>query len=306
LLAPRSLFPSYQYAAANPVNYADPLGLSPVGCGPYCGPDITSWFMDEVRLHLTYGVLIKAYRESARAAALWPGAEYGVDYRFPDPLHGLVKAVPFADSLIDSMDPLLRSVVVDELFLFEYALYGLSITYAGIDYDSLLGKVGDCSMTSCKLSSENNSMTLCDRCVDVSDLGNIIFGVGAYARGYGIHMATGAAYLFNASQEGWKTALSLPDPRGATVGWLLAGTGAYWGKGVFCALLKGLDPLGYRDAAEDASLCCPCEHEAPRLWHSRPSSFYDVFDVEQRGEHNSVIWFFNWLGDFFGEPPRKR
>jgi hypothetical protein len=204
------------------------------------------------------------------------------------------------------MNPLWRAELVDNFFLFEYALYGLSIAYGGIDYDSRLGTVGDCSMKSCVLSSGSNAMTVCDRCVDVTDFGNIIFGVGANARGYGIHMATGGAYLFNASEEGWKKIITIPDPRAATVGWLVAGTGAYWGRGAFCALLKGLDFLDYRDAAGDAALCCPCEHEPPKIWHSKPSSFYDVWDAEQKGDHNSVKWFINWVLDFFGEPPRKR
>jgi hypothetical protein len=135
--------------------------------------------------------------------------------------------------------------------------------------------------------------------MDVSDLGNIMFGAGGASRGYSQNFVTSAAFAFNVSQEGFSAALTRPDPRGSWVGWLLANEKVYLNEAVFCRMLGGeLDVLDYRDAADEAANCQACEYKPPLSWHSEPSSLYYVEDWTRSGVKTTPEWLVQWLADF--------
>jgi hypothetical protein len=265
--------------------------------------------MEEIANHVFYGQRIAMQREMLKDEAYSAIQPLSVVRRLGWPTWGDIHAqTPFRD-IINEFDlgsmpippnlQLIELAVEKGLGWLEYALYGLAVDYAGIDYDHLLGPIGGCSAWSCHLSGGGQTLTLCDRCIDASDLGNIMFGVGGSARGYDISLATGGAYLFNISDENLSRALSKADARGTPVGWLVAEMGAYRSKWTFCALLEGLNFLGYHDSVEETAQCEPCQYEAPLNWHSEPSSIYYVSDWKKEARATTLDWLPTWVEGLF-------
>ncbi|MEJ5312525.1 MAG: RHS repeat-associated core domain-containing protein [Anaerolineae bacterium] len=293
----------YTYVEANPISRIDPSGKK--SCAVHCGPDITRWFMEEVENHIHYGNQVRGQRvalldeaysavQSAKSTVVpilfWP--TFG-DLHTYTPFYEIIRGFGLEGIPLPPGDRLIEGAV-ESLGVLEYALYGLAVDYAQINYDGLLGTQNDCTSTNCPTSEDARIVTLCDRCVDASDLGNIMFGVGASARGYGLALPVGGGYLFNISDEGLKKALTGPDARGTAVGWLVTEMEAYRSKWTFCAVLEGLNFLGYNDLAEEIGWCKACPHKASGNWHSEPSSLERV-----SGRGSTIDWFYGWLEGFF-------
>jgi hypothetical protein len=273
-----------------------------------CGPDITDWFMQEAANHVKYGEEVRGSLSQLRLDAM-TGAiidPYLLTWRSLNP------SSPFREVLdefseigtsqigggagtelpIIMLDVTMTSMVVGVL---EYGAYGLAVDYANLSQLAHLNNAPwpqlegtPCPGPRCQEVGGHPIMTLCDRCVDTSDLGNIMFGVGGHARGYSIHAAFGYGQLYNIGVEFSNLVQGEPfsnpfnqDPRGAFVGWTLAASGAYLNKGAFCEILKGGDLYGYRENARTLTdLTTPCSSERfsnDESNHPTPTSLYRIF-----------------------------
>jgi hypothetical protein len=223
------------YVEGNPVNRIDPTGYSPCSLGT-CGPDVTSWFMGMMKEHYEKGSDTRNAIDNLQTSAM---------------SHGL---------------PVIAKLPVEALRLFEYALYGMALDYGRINFKpsamtNCIG--GDCS----KLSiGHKRSVTLCGHCVDSSDMGNMMFGLGGSVRGYSLGTAYVSAYGFNAmtflkayakDHTVNLSALTPYDAVGAIPGYLIAAAHAFNSQKLFCQMINATRPLGYNDNVDEANSQTP-------------------------------------------------
>ncbi|MDY7076883.1 MAG: RHS repeat-associated core domain-containing protein [Chloroflexota bacterium] len=179
----------YIYVLANPILRVDPTGLSPLcecdwpGC---CGPDISEWFVEEIRLH-------------------WDWVD--------DEIKGSI------DLPAGMRDAVLHPMDTTRAFfnLQDFAAYAKAIPYKWMNFRNLASG-SDCPSlyTACC----RNTVTLCDKCVNREELGNIMFGISGQAAGdHGIapDLLYGAARNVGAVAKSW-------DQAAAGVGYYLVKT----------------------------------------------------------------------------------
>jgi len=181
--------------------------------------------------------------------------------------------------------------IVDALGIIEYALYGLAADYAFVDYQS---DTPPCGTNGCAFFEPNHkgTATFCGHCIDVSDLGNIMFGLGGAARGYNLPFTFVSASSYNvladwAPTVNWKkinwndlTGLSKaflsPDGRAAVIGWSAARTGTFLSQSSFCTMYSAERWItgGYENG-EAVSQCTTCSREySPQV--PEPSSLWRI------------------------------
>jgi hypothetical protein len=267
----------------NVVNRVDPSGF--IGGPPIrkpksqycvagsCGPDVTEWLMEEMRRHVNYGLGIKELRDDMwwqQVLAFKAVAPKLKDMRIETPFTEIVKSF--------GLDNQGGVAIVDAMGVLEYALYGLAVDYTNVNfYDFKRDGFGSCGNFLCAFrvpkpggvgTDDHRSVTLCGRCIDSSDIGNMMFGAGGNGRGYNLAFVFGSAQGFNILNDVVQpiikrkfSYISNPlteDPRGAIAGWYLAQSTAYIGEKQFCSVLNNLDWVGYRDNADLAEQCPAC------------------------------------------------
>jgi hypothetical protein len=175
--------------------------------------------MAEMELQYQYGQNIKTLRDTMveRAASLQGGGG------FPNILFQVTSETPFVEIAsqwtfpwtylpigLTPIDHDYSSSVIDALGVLEYALYGLAVDYANIEFDTIPG----CGTLGCDILEGPNGnkpgVTLCGHCIDSSDIGNIMFGLGGQARGYPFLGVYSSAATFNILSD-W-----LPNPESIT------------------------------------------------------------------------------------------
>jgi RHS repeat-associated protein len=300
------------YGYANPVMFADSSGQNPLSrYDKVATLDITAWLQSEMLKHYTYGT---ARRSDVRLMKLitlsWPYSNSGCG----DP-------IPELDD-IATMHP--YNVIVDEFTMFggipighfpatteatgfplvlaglpglllakmntvnflagvEYGAYGLAIDYATIGYSPQPNTIEDAGN-----GDDKKVVTICGKAHDVSDVGNIMFGLGGQARGYPLEMVYLSAASFNGlSGEGIISALG-PDGWGAPAGWWLGLRGAYTSEASMCNQLDNLDFLGYRDNAEQLASWLPSDEAGVGIVKSDISSLVRLSGTSQYNSRSTL------------------
>jgi hypothetical protein len=165
----------------------------------------------------------------------------------------------------------------------EYALYGLAVDYSNVNYQSEKVRP-QCATEGClEIIPNHTSVSLCGNCVDSSDLGNMMFGLGGAARGYDLAFTyvSASAYNFLFDNTGIVGALASPDGRGAIPGYLIGKTGAFLNQGAFCNIVNQSRILGYNEMRAEHESCATCATEVYPVV-SGPNSF---FNVSGKGPH---------------------
>ena len=291
--------PPYQYVRGNVVNWTDPSGMCPAGS---CGPDITDWFLQEIAAHVSYGQSVNAqlgilygaanqfntaglhnFPGSAMASG-WSHIKTTINNKMQDSVFGhIIREFPSPPSASGLSD------AIDRLALLEYGMYGLAIDYSDFKFlaQQRIGK-GSCGPDNqfCRLGrtgqGEHRSVTLCGKCIDQTDLGNIMFGVGGWARGYD-YLRT---FVYGQGFNGLNNIKVLQnpfneDPHGSKAGWYLASLGAYRNQAAACQVLDWFEAntiFGIHEDAENAAQCTACTTDVvvPNLGHKDPSSLNRV------------------------------
>jgi hypothetical protein len=172
---------------------------------------------------------------------------------------------------------------IDALGVLEYALYGLAADYAFVDYKS---NTPPCGTGGCQKFGTKPSATLCGHCIDVSDLGNIMFGLGGAVRGYNFPFSYVSAGSYNVLADwlpsknknllGLLNAFFSPDGRAAMIGWTVGNTQTFRNEATFCAMYSaGRVITGGYENGDPASQCVTCQKEySPEVL--RPSSLWRI------------------------------
>ncbi len=293
----------WSYVENNPVNRIDPTGWQSDCPGTACGPDVTAWFMTEMEEHVAYGKRVRntadaMWIESLTSATLNPTLPTLGRLAQTSPFNEIVYGFGVEDVVVDGT--LLGSAAtVGKLLILEYALYGLAVDYSTVDcYNrwserfTIIGN-GSCGDLRCSFSvprpgeqgvDMHQSVTLCGECIDASDLGNIMFGAGGWARGYTPDQTFASASTYNVLNDVLKPLKNLDfgsvsnpfnqDPRGAIPGYFTAMLAAYNDQNLFCSIINGFRFIGYNENVDQASQCpgCTTEYLAPSSGHLEPSS----------------------------------
>ena len=309
--------PPYQYVRGNVVNRVDPSGYSPCPSGLPCGPDVTEWFMKEIDNHVNYGyqVSIKSNMIFSYMALNMPwygasgGPTLGESVRetgVGEPFTRIINALNLANYK--------GLASVDYLALVEYGMYGLAVNYSDVDFwdRGKYPRVGtSCGNDFCDLGRDpsvdnrHKSVTFCGHCIDATDLGNIMFGVGGYTRGYSRGKVFALAQTFNLVNDvldQWQAGNGLsnpinPDPRASPAGYDVAMTRAYLNRTAFCTMmgLANYAYFGIHEDAENAARCPTCsDYLSPNSSHAPPSSYLRVSalgDENVPGARYPIRWF---------------
>ena len=203
----------------------------------------------------------------------------------------------------------------------EFGMYGLAINYSDVEYYQL-PRIGDtCGDQFCNNLgrwevNHHSSVTLCGKCIDSSDLGNLMFGVGDFARGFSAPSTFSLAQGFNVVNdylkplnefikgEGSRNDLRWPfneDPRASIPGWFIAAYNLHhaYNKDSFCEILSRADAMfGIHEDSETAARCPTCsDYVIPNQSHSDPDSINrvgaSIFDQE---DFYPADWF---ISDFY-------
>jgi len=263
-------FNRWSYTYANPVNLIDPTGFSS-DCAALgtCGPDVTEWFRGLMKQHYEYGRSLQFERTSMEIrSGVWPttlssiaSAEpfSTITREFTIPGTGFpIGVLPLGISPSTRLSDI---ETIEALGVLEYAMYGLSVDYGRIAFN-------DCGPNGCgkPFSNSNPPVTLCGHCIDASDMGNIMFGLGGQSRGYTWPFVWGSAGLFNVLHDwvGKSTnindlfgAFISPDGRGAIPGYMIGSQKGFDSESKFCEILNAYRVIGYNGAIEDANLLEP-------------------------------------------------
>ena len=222
------------YVEGNPTNLVDPSGNT--SCAPLgtCGPDVTEWYRGMMELHYRKGLQTQKALDDL--------------YHAIDPL-GVNQAAQFETEA-------LRRV--------EFALYGLALDYGRIDFKKSV--LADCPNGNCvMLPQGKRTVTLCGHCIDSSDMGNMMFGLGGQVRGFSLFETQNEAYIFNvmtflkklAGKEIDISALNRTDSNAVIPGYRIANTQAFSSTATFCQVINDARPLGYNDNADIVNLLAP-------------------------------------------------
>jgi RHS repeat-associated protein len=172
----------YIYVINRPIILIDPSGLQV--CGSYCGPDITDWFAEEMDIHWNWVLAEKGAFE----------AETGRLYR---------ECMRTTTSRGCAGIYIART----EIWLLSFRDYAKAIPYKWMNFRNL---VPGCPYPDCWFT-----VTLCDTCIERSELGNIMFGFSAKPWGWPGWVARQLALAVGALQEEW-------DKAAAGIGYYLA------------------------------------------------------------------------------------
>ena len=312
----------WNYVEANPINGLDPSGLNPDCQGGNCGADITEWFRNEVINHYQYGNTVRGSRQALFNRGFKLAVE-AVNRCSNATVFDLVQGISPFEQVVnragDGSTPLLigdkapppGGIIGGKLYIWsliesiqvvEYALYGLAVDYSNLEYPS----VGTCPSSNCAGLQVGKDwhpfVTMCGKCHDASDLGNMMFGLGGAARGLPLGFTYPSATLYNVMTDwvpglrdgklggpGLFESVFSPDARGAIVGWRLGNTHGYYSRDSFCHTITRLDPIGFRDNADKTDQCVPC-NSATAAFSYGPSSFKSV------SGQDTVAWLKRWLG----------
>ena len=266
--------PPYQYVRGNPVNLTDPSGMCPTGT---CGPDITRWLMAEMTKHAAYGT--KVFGEQFQMLQLSAISFYR-------PLTFAATETPFQEMVAELDIGLLPTNIrtLTAIRSLEFALYGLAIDYSNVDYGTAPG----CGTGSCAYSEiilKHTPITLCGKCIDSSDIGNMMFGLGGAVRNFDLAFTYGSAATFNFLTG--EPILS-PDGRGAIPGYLIGISGSYLNEQAFCGILNGTSFIGYNEEPEQHQACQACTSPGTGPKTADPSSLYYVSGLPGRGKYPTI------------------
>lgn len=163
--------------------------------------------------------------------------------------------------------------VIGGLGILEFALYGLAVDYSNVDY--LNPSISGCGTQGCSEAIAGDGkphqiVTLCGKCVDVSDIGNMMFGLGGAARGYNLATTYGSAGAYNVLADWWPSAdknlqtlfasFFDADGRGAIPGHLIGQTYAFFSQGALCGIINRSRAIGYNDVTtlDQVGRCKAC------------------------------------------------
>jgi RHS repeat-associated protein len=308
-------FNKWLYGYANPINVSDPSGRNPCALSGTCGPDVTDWFRDEMEVNYSYGHHIRTLVAKMKGHAAYLLAKssrceivYLRDVAEDPPFTNIVSKfkipLPNVNTPVGSIPvigPDMADKLIDFLKLIEFGAYGLAVDYTNVKYDLIIGTCGNgCGQVINEEDDKSHPVvTLCDRCVDASDLGNIMFGLGGNARGYDIISTYFWAAMFNAARDPFGSIIDIPinalnseDARGAFPGWTIGANHAYLSREAFCSVIDTFRPIGYNDNAEQIEDCIPCSRKTG-IVVERPSSLIS------RGGGEDTINKLNELRDTF-------
>lgn len=203
---------------------------------------MTGWFMAQMNAHFNYGQKVGLLRKMATADFIGGSLlEFG------------------GFDLFDSLPEQALALPSNSLAILEYALYGLAVDYANVNYQS--DNIQRCGTAGClHIIPNHTSVSLCGSCVDSSDLGNMMFGLGGAARRYDLAFtySSAASYNFLFDNTGIIGALTSPDGRGAIPGYLIGKTGAFLNQGLFCNIVNRSRIIGYNDMQVEHERCKAC------------------------------------------------
>ncbi len=292
VLTPQTL-DKWAYVENSPVNRVDPSGMAPMCSKGTCGPDVTSWLMQEMAKHYKYGQTIRSLRNMMINVYI----QKTQDPHKPISLSEIATVSPFSDIISQFTLPGTNNPigeysipshnyvipVVDALGILEYALYGLAVDYSNVAY--ITGGTGICGTGGCDSVTivnrndngklyfgKHHTLTLCGHCIDTSDIGNMMFGLGGVARGYDLGFTYLSAGSYNvladwlpywkfSDTQGFFMALLDNDGRGAIPGWVIGKTRSYVNQTAFCSVLNGLRWIGYNDNTDQTRQCTGCTAE---------------------------------------------
>jgi len=277
----------WTYVENNPVNRVDPTG-NQSSCGGTCGPDITHWLREQMKSHYNYGVQVSNFRElmllraklptpaiPLRSIAIFePFNEIVNQFHFGIPKSNYQTPVPIGWMPVGMFN---ANATIEALGMLEYALYGLAVDYSNIQY--IDGSISQCGTQGCGEAIAGDSkphpiVALCGKCVDASDIGNMMFGLGGAARGYSFARTYGSAGTYNVladwlpsankNLESLSASFFDADGRGAIVGYAIGQTYAFMNEDLFCAMINGGREIGYNDATtlSQVSQCETCTETA--------------------------------------------
>jgi hypothetical protein len=180
------------------------------------------------------------------------------------------------------LTPNIANKVIDALGILEYALYGVSVYYGQLQYDTSdrSCNTGGCAVTK---NDKHPVISLCNQCRDASDLGNMMFGLGGAARGYSWQFVLASAGLFNLIDG--DASSFLVDGAGAAPGWIIGAGGLYRNPTTFCWAVNV--PVIGHDNADQIKDCQTCKTATTRE-ETTPSSLrsitggYTIDDLQGR------------------------
>jgi RHS repeat-associated protein len=248
------------YVENNPVNRIDPTGRQSDCSLGTCGPDATDWLRGEMGRHFVYGHKVKLLRllMQTKGMLLPPGRTV--------PLYLIATETPFRQ-IVWELPPLNLYLVhnlnayrvIQGLGILEFGLYGLAVDYSAVIYQSGNSScgTGNCDRFPPEGDTYKSLLTLCGYCIDSSDIGNMMFGLGGAARGYDIGFTWFAASTFNTLEgDNFLDA----DGRGSIPGYAIGMLNAYRNRTAFCSIVNGLRGINYNDSEtlDTVSRCTAC------------------------------------------------
>ena len=271
----------WNYVEGNPINLTDPSGMCAKG---RCGPDLTDWVKGQIQVHYDYGLRIRNqiarmkllaqihFNENCTFPSVLLNPIYLKDIAIEQPLQDIVYQMtnnlnldfPGTNVSIARTTPIYPFTavpIIDALGLFEYALYGLAVDYSSVDYP----RAPTCNTSGCDTfgSKEHQTITLCNKCIDVSDLGNLMFGLGGAARGYSLQFAYGSATLFNGLDDKSIITMLGVDPRGAIAGWHIGNSHAFITQSGFCSAIANSGSTMWNENGPELNSNCEACNTGP-------------------------------------------
>jgi hypothetical protein len=286
------------------VNLVDPSGKNSCvpGMSGSCGPDLTDWLMEEIKRHVAYGKEIKALYDDIWWQMMTPSfkavGKKLKDINTRDPFKTIIDE-RIVDRLLESQEIGQGTQGIQSVWLLrlvEYGMYGLAVNYSDAKYYNFPreGDIGSCGY-GCPVgrTDRHRTVTLCGRCIDQTDIGNLMFGVGGAARGFSHFSTSMWAQLYNLSADGYSFAAFNEDPRAASAGWTIANANYFYNRKVFCETLEKANGRlgGIHEDAQNALRCpaCKTEHLIASQGHKTFSSLEKIFG----DEGSTVTWFIN-------------
>jgi RHS repeat-associated protein len=256
------------YVEGNPINRVDPTGYSSCSSLGTCGPDVTDWFMQQMKLHYEKGNNIKQERNAMRARASSyvphvPGLPPILFQIINDPTFMEIASewtfpytyIPIGlTPLVEISGYQIGPNVVDALGILEYALYGLAPDYGALKFknSAVTGYIIP--------EGHKTTVTLCGHCIDSSDMGNMMFGLGGQARGYPLGGVYPSALTFNVLTSigaGGLAALNITDSLASVPGYQIASSQAFNSRQTLCQIVNNYRLIGYNENASLVNSLAP-------------------------------------------------
>jgi RHS repeat-associated protein len=165
------------YVESNPVNRTDPTGLwSPYCQTGRCGPSIDAWFLEEINIHWNWVAAEKAAFDQVTSI---------LEERYNDPIsRELSRSERHGEWVLIMRD------------------YWKAIPHKWMRFSHLVP--GCPSMTGCQ-----DAITLCNTCLERSELGNLLFGLTAKVAGLSNKLTyTGGHDIAKGLQKPWDQAVA--------------------------------------------------------------------------------------------------